>query len=82
MKGEITIADDFDAPLPSEVLNTFDGESIVRLLLDTSVILWVAADNPRLSKAAPSRNRENGRCFASSIALGNGDKGRIRQAGC
>jgi prevent-host-death family protein len=26
MKGEIAIADDFDAPLPDEVLRTFEGE--------------------------------------------------------
>lgn len=25
MKGKVTIADDFDAPLPEEVLKTFEG---------------------------------------------------------
>lgn len=26
MKGEITIADDFDAPLPDDIIRSFEGE--------------------------------------------------------
>ena len=57
MKGEIVIAEDFDAPLPDDLLQAFEGESS-RLLLDTHVLLWVMTDD---STPLPGRTRNNRR---------------------
>ncbi|MGA8902997.1 type II toxin-antitoxin system VapC family toxin [Bradyrhizobium sp.] len=41
----------------------------MRLLLDTSIVLWVAADSPRLSKAARQEIESAEAVFVSSISL-------------
>jgi PIN domain nuclease of toxin-antitoxin system len=41
----------------------------VRLLLDTSIILWVAADSPRLSEAARQEIESAETVFVSSMSL-------------
>lgn len=44
MRGKIWMADDFDAPLPPEVLTGFEGEALVERLLDTNALLWALTD--------------------------------------
>jgi PIN domain nuclease of toxin-antitoxin system len=41
----------------------------LRLLLDTNIILWVAADSPRLSEAARQEIESADAVFVSSISL-------------
>src|SRR4029078_12315229 len=53
MRGKIRIKKNFDAPLPKDLLTSFEGKSsAVRLLLDTHVLLWWLADDHKLTKTA------------------------------
>jgi PIN domain nuclease of toxin-antitoxin system len=45
------VPDDFDAPLPDDILSSFE---VVRVLVDTHIWLWLLQSPDRLSPAARS----------------------------
>ena len=53
-KGKVTMADDFDAPLPRKLwpLGRRVAEGAVRVLLDTHALIWALERSPKLSKVA------------------------------
>jgi PIN domain nuclease of toxin-antitoxin system/antitoxin (DNA-binding transcriptional repressor) of toxin-antitoxin stability system len=56
MKGKIHVSDDFDDPLPPEVL-------------DTHVLLWLMEENPRLRRSARSLIEDASEVYVSSASL-------------
>ena len=75
-KGQIKIADDFDAPVADEIQNAFEevnteSESCVAFLLHTNILLWYVLEPDRLSSAALKILAMDSErlCFSAASAL-------------
>jgi PIN domain nuclease of toxin-antitoxin system/antitoxin (DNA-binding transcriptional repressor) of toxin-antitoxin stability system len=72
MREAITIAADFDAPLalPGNAAPSRPTAAMSRLLLDTQLLLWWLADDPRLPAAALAMVQAPGaEVFVSQVSL-------------
>ena len=71
LKGRIEVPEDFDKPLPDEMLDAFEGNEKreMKLLLDTHVALWSSMGDLRLSlKTTELINSNDAEGFFSSVS--------------
>ena len=69
LAGKLVVPEDFDAPLPDEVLQTFEGCSRMRLLLDTNVLLWTLAGSPKIQSVSQLILAPESEVFVSTASL-------------
>jgi hypothetical protein len=53
LKRKVKAPDDFNAPLPPEIIASFEGALSVRALLDTHLFLWAVSAPSKLSALPP-----------------------------
>lgn len=68
--------------LPPELLAAFEGESKMRLLLDTNALLWALTNGPRIDPVRELLLADENEVFVSTVSWwGNRHQNEYRKTG-